>query len=358
MFSRTFHPDEANQAFTVGRLLETGHYTYRPTDHHGPTLYYAAAPLQRAFGHTTTADLDGTLLRCTPLLFAVLGLALLAHAVFRLSRSWLGALMTVLLVGTAPLFAFFATDFIQEMLLVCFTLTMLWAGVGYERALHPDAAAPRRLKPGSWALLLGIGADLPSRPRRQAFSPSPPPDSRSADCGRSAPSACAPRPPRARRASTSSSPRSASSSPPSSSSRRSARIGTASTTPLSPHRSTTSDAPSATPPLRRAPTGTSTRGGSISSGFSAETPPFLVPAAASRLISPSRTSSPSRSSSSRSCPSRCSPSAGGTCANASTVRFCGPSSAPPSTRPCCFRSIRSSPTRRPGVRSSCSCRSS
>ena len=86
MFSRTFHPDEANQAFTVGRLLETGHYTYRPTDHHGPTLYYAAAPLQRAFGHTTTADLDGTLLRCTPLLFAVLGLLLLAHAVFMALR--------------------------------------------------------------------------------------------------------------------------------------------------------------------------------------------------------------------------------------------------------------------------------
>ena len=86
MFSRTFHPDEANQAFTVGRLLETGHYTYRPTDHHGPTLYYAAAPLQRAFGHTTTADLDGTLLRCPPLLFAVLALPLLAPAVLRLSR--------------------------------------------------------------------------------------------------------------------------------------------------------------------------------------------------------------------------------------------------------------------------------
>lgn len=160
MFSRTFHPDEANQAFTVGRLLETGHYTYRPTDHHGPTLYYAAAPLQRAFGHTTTADLDGTLLRCTPLLFAVLGLVLLAHAVFRLSRSRLGALMAVLLVGTAPLFAFFATDFIQEMLLAGFTLTMFWAGVGYCRALRPDDPTPRRLKPGSWALLLGIGAGL------------------------------------------------------------------------------------------------------------------------------------------------------------------------------------------------------
>ncbi len=160
MFARTFHPDEANQAFTVGRLLETGHYTYKPTDHHGPTLYYAAAPLQRAFGHTTTAGLDGTLLRCTPLLFAALGLVLLAHAVFRLSRSGLGALMAVLLVGTAPLFAFFATDFIQEMLLACFTLAMFWAGVNYWRALRPDAPAPRRLKPGTWALLLGIGAGL------------------------------------------------------------------------------------------------------------------------------------------------------------------------------------------------------
>ena len=160
MFARTFHPDEANQAFTVGLLLETGHYAYKPTDHHGPTLYYAAAPLQRAFGHTTTAGLDGTLLRCTPLLFAVLGLVLLAHAVFRLSRSGLGAFMTVLLVGTAPLFAFFATDFIQEMLLVCFTLMMFWAGVGYWHALRPDAATPRRLKPGSWALLFGIGAGL------------------------------------------------------------------------------------------------------------------------------------------------------------------------------------------------------
>ena len=74
IFDRTFHPDEANQAFTVGKLLETGQYTYQPKDHHGPTLYYAAAPLQKAFGHDSTATLDGTLLRCTPLVFAVFAL--------------------------------------------------------------------------------------------------------------------------------------------------------------------------------------------------------------------------------------------------------------------------------------------
>ena len=74
LYDRTFHPDEANQAFTTGRLLETGRYTYQPQDHHGPTLYYAAAAIQKAAGHDTLATMDGTLLRCTPLLFAVLAL--------------------------------------------------------------------------------------------------------------------------------------------------------------------------------------------------------------------------------------------------------------------------------------------
>ena len=169
LFDRTFHPDEANQAFTVGRLLETGSYTYRPTDHHGPTLYYAAAPLQKAFGHTTTATLNGTLLRCTPLIFGVLTLVFLAQAVYRIvhllrtdSRDVgrllpaLAAGAAVLLLGTSPLFIFYATDFIQETLLACFSTMMLWAGVGYVHA----RTTTTRLKPGSWALIFGIGAGL------------------------------------------------------------------------------------------------------------------------------------------------------------------------------------------------------
>lgn len=159
---RTLHPDEANQAFTVGKLLETGVYTYRPTDHHGPTLYYAAAPLQRAFGHTKTAELDPTVLRATPLVFAVAGLVFLYLAVLRLVRrateltgwrSFVLPLLPVVLVGSAPLYAFYATDFIQEMLLVSFTLMMFWAGTGY----YLPAA---KLKRGAWALLFGIGAGL------------------------------------------------------------------------------------------------------------------------------------------------------------------------------------------------------
>lgn len=153
LFDRTFHPDEANQAFTVGKLLETGSYAYQPTDHHGPTLYYAAAPLQKAFGHTDTAGLDGTVLRGTPFVFAVLGLILGALAVKRITKSAGAALGFILLLGTAPIYVFFATDFIQEALLACFLLGMYWTGAGY---LNLGA----KFKRGTWALFFGVFAGL------------------------------------------------------------------------------------------------------------------------------------------------------------------------------------------------------
>ena len=153
LFDRTFHPDEANQAFTTGRLLETGRYAYQPQDHHGPSLYYAASAIQKAAGHTDTASLDGTLLRCTPLVFAVLGLLFGIAALKRLTKSVVPGLVFAVLLGTAPFFAFFATDFIQEMLLACFLLMMFWAGVGY---LNPGT----KWKSGTWALFFGTAAGL------------------------------------------------------------------------------------------------------------------------------------------------------------------------------------------------------
>jgi len=154
MFARTFHPDEANQALTTGRLLETGHYAYQAADHHGPTLYYAAAALQKAGGHVTTATLDGTLLRCTPLLFAVLTLVLGFFALRRLTGRTLAGFAAVALLATAPLFVFFATDFIQEMLLAAFL-----TGMAFTAAEYACGGTPR-VKPGSWALGFGIFAGL------------------------------------------------------------------------------------------------------------------------------------------------------------------------------------------------------
>ncbi len=165
---RTFHPDEANQAFTTGRLLETGRYEYRPDDHHGPTLYYAAAALQKAAGHGTVASMDGNLLRCTPLLFAVLALVFGFLAIRKLVKTsfgklggWLVPGIFALLLGTSPIFMFFATDFIQEMLLACFTMAMFWAGVGYFHKPDPGhEPSTAKIKPGTWALFFGIAAGL------------------------------------------------------------------------------------------------------------------------------------------------------------------------------------------------------
>ena len=160
MLERTFHPDEANQAFTTGRLLETGVYKYDPKDHHGPTLYYAAAAMQKAAGNNSTAAIDGSLLRCTPLLFAVIALGFCFLGLCKLLRKHsakrLQAATFTLLLATSPIFAFFATDFIQEMLLAAFTAMMLWAAVGYASRNEFSC----KIKPGTWALMFGIGAGL------------------------------------------------------------------------------------------------------------------------------------------------------------------------------------------------------
>jgi len=87
IFDRTFHPDEANQAFAVGKLLESGSYTYNPADHHGPTLYYAAAPIQRMCGATGTSSLEEVPLRSVPLAFSVLTVAFAFLAVRPLTLS-------------------------------------------------------------------------------------------------------------------------------------------------------------------------------------------------------------------------------------------------------------------------------
>jgi hypothetical protein len=56
-------------------------------------------------------------------------------------------------LATSPIFVFFATDFIQEMLLASFTMMMFWAGTGYVCPVG-------KWKPGTWALLFGIAAGL------------------------------------------------------------------------------------------------------------------------------------------------------------------------------------------------------
>lgn len=121
---RPMHADEANQAVKTGELLETGKYQFDPRDHHGPTLYYAAVPVAWLRGEHTLATLSETTVRLVPALagtVAVILIALLAMPLGRLPATAAAALLAV-----APANVYFSRYFIQESLLLTFTLGAFW----------------------------------------------------------------------------------------------------------------------------------------------------------------------------------------------------------------------------------------
>ena len=142
---RPMHGDEANQAHKTGILIEEGTYTYDPHDHHGPTLYYfgrlaALVAGQNSYGQTTEKTY-----RIVPVLFGaglVVALLLLAPG---LSPG--AILITSLFLCLSPAFIFYSRYYIQESLLVFFSLTAIGFGYRYLR------------KPGA-GLALGLGASL------------------------------------------------------------------------------------------------------------------------------------------------------------------------------------------------------
>ena len=145
--SRAMHADEANQAVKVGELIETGRYAFDPSDHHGPTLYYATLPIAWLRGQTTLAALDETTVRLVPALAGTLAVLLLAALAAPLGR-W-PALAAAAWFATSPPVVYYSRHFGQEMLLVTFTLATL-------------VAAQRWWLTGrvSWAVAAGVCAGL------------------------------------------------------------------------------------------------------------------------------------------------------------------------------------------------------
>jgi len=146
---RPMHADEANQAVKTGDLIEHGHYAFDPRDHHGPTLYYAAVPLAWLRGERTLAALTETTVRLVPAIAGTLSVLLLAALVF---NGWPGpgnrisadntarsiteppppetkthwrALLAATFLALSPPAVYYSRYFIQETLLVTFTLALL-----------------------------------------------------------------------------------------------------------------------------------------------------------------------------------------------------------------------------------------
>ena len=65
------HGDEAEQAYTLSRLLGGEGYAYNGQDHHGPVLYYLAALVCKLAGQTDIGALTIPMVRLVPAFFGV-----------------------------------------------------------------------------------------------------------------------------------------------------------------------------------------------------------------------------------------------------------------------------------------------
>lgn len=124
--ARPMHADEANQAVKLGQMLEGGTYAFDPRDHHGPTLYYFGLIPAWLRGESTLAALTETTLRLTPAAAGVMAVV----SLWLLARPWgrWPAFTAALLLAISPAALYYSRYFIQETLLVTFTLGTLVSG--------------------------------------------------------------------------------------------------------------------------------------------------------------------------------------------------------------------------------------
>jgi uncharacterized protein (TIGR03663 family) len=160
--SRPMHADEANQAVKTGELLESGRYEYDPHDHHGPVLYYAALPIAWLRGQRTLAGLDELTVRLVPALAGAASVFLLGLLAAPLGR-W-PSLAAAAFLAASPPAVYFSRYFIQETLLVTFTLAALvcarrwWASGRSGWAAAAGACAGLMLATKESAPLFGAAA--------------------------------------------------------------------------------------------------------------------------------------------------------------------------------------------------------
>ncbi|KAA3657319.1 MAG: TIGR03663 family protein [Calditrichaeota bacterium] len=122
---RPMHTDEAVHAVKFGELLEKGDYFYDYDEYHGPTLNYFTLLPAWLSNHNSYADLNETVLRIVPAMFGLFlcaGLLFLAPGLGRMA-----ALFSALFAAVSPAMVFYSRYYIQEMLLVFFTLCTILA---------------------------------------------------------------------------------------------------------------------------------------------------------------------------------------------------------------------------------------
>jgi len=144
---RPFHNDEANQAYSFGKLLEQGEYIYKPEDHHGPTLYYFTLPFAWVSGEKTFAQTTEITYRVVPLFFGML--LLLSFRFLRRELGDVALLWGLFFTGISAAIGFYSRFYIQESLLLFFTF---WAVISGWKAWTQTSK--------KWAVIFGLSAGL------------------------------------------------------------------------------------------------------------------------------------------------------------------------------------------------------
>ena len=117
---RPMHLDEAIHTIKCDTLWQTGEYVYDPDEYHGPTLYYLTLPVLGLSSSHTFAESQAWMYRLVPVLAGTVLVLLLL-----LMRDGLGRAATVcaaILTAISPAMVYYSRYYIQEMLLVCFTM--------------------------------------------------------------------------------------------------------------------------------------------------------------------------------------------------------------------------------------------
>ena len=136
---RPVHHDEANQMLKFSKLLEKGEYRYDPHQHHGPTLYYLTLPSAWLSAGT---DFEATTVETYRIVPVIFGVALILLLVFvKDGLGWEGVIWAGILTALSPAMVYYSQFYIQEMLLVFFTLGVIACGWRYYRSRRPGWAA-------------------------------------------------------------------------------------------------------------------------------------------------------------------------------------------------------------------------
>lgn len=135
LIERPMHADEANQAHRTATLTQTGIYRFDPTEHHGPSLYYAGAAALHLFGADTFAVSEAWMYRSVPLAAGLLTLLLLAT--FAQGLGSVSTSFALLLIAASPFQTYFGAYFIQEPLLLLFSTATLASAQRYSQTGNP-----------------------------------------------------------------------------------------------------------------------------------------------------------------------------------------------------------------------------